>query len=92
MKQALLTASLLLLIGCQASTGVMVRGENTYAISRRDTGPFSSLNSSKDKTYKEATEFCAKNRKVVKILSEDYVGRTLGQFPESEVLFACIDP
>ncbi len=76
--------------GCQTSSGVMTKGDDIYSIARRDTGAFGSLSRVKKKTYNEAANFCKEKNTDLKIINEDLVPRSLGQFPEAEIKFTCI--
>lgn len=80
-----------LLAGCVTSSGIVPDGTDAYRItSTGDTG-FSSSGSMKAKSYRQATEFCAKKGLVVETIATDTKqARPLGGFPESDLRFRCV--
>ena len=87
----LIVLPLALLAGCAASTGVVAIGPDTYMVAHRDNGPMSSLGALKAAAYQDAAAFCAAKNKSMQLLRSNDVPRSLGQFPETEVQFTCID-
>jgi len=84
-------AGLAILTGCAASTGVMPIGKDMYMVSHRDNGPASSLGALKAAAYRDATQFCASQSKALQVIRSNDIPRSLGQFPETEVQFTCIN-
>lgn len=81
---------LTLIAGCAATTGVITTGHDSYMVAHRDNGPLASLGALKASAYKEAGAFCATKNKTLQIISSNDVPRSLGQFPETEVQFKCV--
>lgn len=77
------------LVGCAGTTGVVPIGRDTYSVSHRDNGPMASLGALKAQAYKEASAFCAAKEQDVEVLKANDVPRSLGQFPETEIVFTC---
>lgn len=66
-------------------------GGDAYSISHRDNGPMASLGALKAAAYKDAAAFCAGKNKTVQVLRSNDIPRSLGQFPETEVQFTCVE-
>lgn len=79
----------LFISGCAASTGVIPIGNNMYMVSHRDNSINSSLGALKAEAYNEASAYCSKQKKTMKVIKSNDVPRSLGQFPETEVHFVC---
>lgn len=77
---------------CAATTGVVSMGGETYSVSHRNNGPMASLGALKAAAYKDAATFCAGKSKTVHVLRSNDIPRSLGQFPETEVQFTCVEP
>ena len=84
-----LLASMSVLGACAATTGVIAIGGDTYSVSHRDYGPAASLGALKAKAYKDASAFCAGKNQEVEVIKTNDIPRSLGQFPEAEVVFKC---
>lgn len=82
-------ACVMLVAGCAASTGVIATGADTYSVSHRDNGPMASLGAIKAKAYQDAAGFCAGKGRSPEIIKTLDVPRSLGQFPEVELIFRC---
>ena len=78
------------LSACAATTGVVSMGGGSYSVMRRDNGPMASLGALKADAYRDATAFCAGQGKTANITKSNDVPRSFGQFPETEVQFACV--
>lgn len=89
MKTAIFLVSIAALSGCAATTGVVAIGGGNYMVSHRDNGPTSSLGALKAAAYKDATAFCASEKKTLQVVRSSDVPRSFGQFPETEVQFKC---
>ena len=83
-------AAVSILAGCAATTGIMSIGGETYTVSHRDNGPMSSLGALKAAAYKDANNFCAVKKKTPEVVRTNDIPRSLGQFPEVEVIFRCV--
>ena len=90
MKTAAVLSSIAL-SACAASTGVIAIGSGTYSISHRDNGPMASLGALKAAAYRDAAAFCTAKNRSVQVLRSNDIPRSLGQFPETEVQFSCVE-
>lgn len=79
-----------LLTGCASTTGVIPTGKDQYMVSREDNGPAASLGNLKAATIKDASAYCATQRKTMQILRENDTPRSLGQFPQTTLHFTCL--
>jgi putative hemolysin len=77
------------LSACASTTGVVSTGKNTYMIAREDNGPTASIGAIKASTFKEAGAFCAGQGKSLQVVKESDTPRSLGQFPQTTLHFAC---
>lgn len=82
---------LLILSGCATSSGVMPSGKDTYMLLKRDAGIAGSLGALKVDAYREATQFCESKGKAFQVISSNGTPRAVGNIPEIEIQFACID-
>jgi len=82
--------TLVLLAGCASTTGVISTGSNQYMVSREDNGPAASLGALKAATMKDAGAHCTGQGKTMQILRETDTPRSLGQFPQTTLHFACV--
>lgn len=74
---------------CASSSGVVPIGKDTYSITSHDNGPAASLTTLKADAYRTAGAFCAAQGKTMKIVGGTDTPRSFGQFPQTEVQFAC---
>jgi hypothetical protein len=81
---------LMFLAGCASTTGVISTGNNQYMVSREDNGPAASLGALKAATMKDAGAHCTGQGKTMQILRETDTPRSLGQFPQTTLHFACV--
>jgi len=81
---------MVILAGCASTTGVISTGNNLYMVSREDNGPAASLGALKAATMKDASAHCTGQGKSMQILRESDTPRSLGQFPQTTLHFACI--
>ena len=88
-----LVASVLLVCGCAANSGVVAIGSGMYMVSRQAATGFSGMGTLKADAMKEANDFCIAQNKTLKILSTDEAEPPfiLGNFPKAEVQFTCED-
>jgi hypothetical protein len=86
----IILASLTLVAGCESTTGIIPAGKDTFMISREDNGPAASLGAIKAKVFQEAGAFCAGHGKDMRIVKENDVPRSFGQFPQTSVQFTCV--
>ncbi len=79
--------------GCAVNTGIVEIGSETFMVSRQAATGFTGKGNLKEESLSEATVFCKKQKKSVKIISvvEAQPPYILGNFPKAEVQFACID-
>lgn len=58
---------------------------------KRDAGIAGSLGALKVEAYREATQFCESKGKMLQVISSNGTPRAIGNIPEIEIQFACID-
>ena len=87
-----LVAALVLLVGCAANSGVVPAGRDTYLVSRQAATGFSGSGTLKADALREANEFCASQKKQLKVIgtTEAQPPFILGNFPKAEVKFMCL--
>lgn len=89
-----LAATVAILGGCAANSGVVSLGADRFMVSRQAATGFSGLGTLKADALREAEQYCAKNGKAVYVLktTESEPPYVLGNFPRAEVEFMCLDP
>jgi len=83
-------AAAMVLAGCASTTGVVPAGKDQYMIAREDNGPTASLGTIKAKVLREAGAFCTGQGKILQVVKESDVPRSLGQFPQTTLHFTCV--
>lgn len=80
-----------LLAGCATpTTGVVVRGDDMYTVTRQGEGFWVTTDLLKTAALQEADAFCgARGKKLKFVHSKEIPAGALGRWPESEVLFRC---
>lgn len=84
-------ALVMLLCGCASYTGVVPMGQGSYMIAKQQATGFPGLGNMKAELLVEADQHCAKQGKALKVLNvtETQPPYILGNYPRSEVQFAC---
>lgn len=88
MKHLLAAFSLVLVAGCATSTGVVEVGDGSYMLGSQTSGTWSG-SSVKADLFKEASAFCAKSGKKLKLVGEKTQDASLYSYASSEVRFTC---
>jgi len=94
MVKMITCATLALLAGCAANSGIVPIGQDTYMVSRQAATGFSGAGTLKAEAFREANEFCLGQKKVLQVVntSEAMPPYVLGNFPKAEIQFMCLDP
>lgn len=82
--------TVLLLVGCASTTGVVSMGKDSYMIAREDNGPAASLGAIKAQTITEAGAFCLGKGKTLNVTKESDTPRSFGRFPQTTLQFTCV--
>ncbi len=77
--------------GCASNSGVVAIGSDTYMVSRQAATGFSGLGTLKADAMKEAYDYCAAQKKALKVISTEEAEPPFifGNFPKAEVQFTC---
>ena len=82
---------LLLIVGCASTSGVFRIDDNVYRISTRATWELGGRAGAMRMALEEATEFCQKQGKVLKVMhSEESYGHFEGG--RVDIIFSCVNP
>jgi len=85
-------ASIVLLLGCTTTTGVVPIGKDTYMVSGSGKSPGGYSGSDvKAAAFKEATAYCAGLGKHLQILHTDQRDMSFGKNATAELQFMCLD-
>lgn len=89
MKFAVL--ALLTLAGCASNTGIVPMGQGTYMMAKQQATGFPGLGNMKAEILTEADAFCTAKSKSMRVVNvtETKPPYIFGNFPRSEVQFAC---
>lgn len=88
MKRTLIFGAVFL-AGC-ASSGVVPLGQDSYMVSRRGSGAWTSSSELKAMVFQEANDYCAKQGKKTQVIDSHQEGPGLGHLPEADVQFKCV--
>ena len=85
MKNILLFAMALFLIGCAVNSGVVLIEQDTFMVSRQAATGFSDLGTLKAEAFQEANKYCIKQGKSAQVISanESSPPYVLGNFPRA---------
>ena len=87
----LLAVSSLMMFGCTTKSEIMPTGNGTYTLFKGDAGPLSSLGELRRVAYKDVAAYCAKENKKYYVIRTNATPRAIGNFPEIEIQFKCVD-
>ena len=93
MKGLVFVGTVVLLIqACATDSGVVPAGENMFVITKQAASGFSGMGNLKAETLTEASTFCSKTGKVIKIVDsqESQPPYVFGNFPRIELTFQCV--
>lgn len=87
----ILIAAMAALAGC-ASTGIVQTGDGTYMVAKKSAaGVFTSGATVKAGLYQEASDFCAKDGKVVETITATSANAIpFARMPQAEINFRCV--
>ncbi len=89
-KLALSGAIASLLIGCATpTTGIIPRGEGINTVTHQANWDFTSTDTLKNNAILEASAYCQRTSKGVKVIHTKEIQGGLDRFPEAEILFKC---
>jgi hypothetical protein len=91
MKKIGWSVCLVLIGGCASYSGVVETGQGSYLITQQAATGYPGLGNMKTDLIKEATSFCSKSNKQLKIndVKETQPPYILGNYPRVELSFSC---
>ncbi|MFS0753479.1 hypothetical protein ABC383_02120 [Noviherbaspirillum sp. 1P10PC] len=85
-------ASVALIAGCAANSGVIPIGQDTYMVSRQAATGFSGSGTLKAEAFQEANQYCVSQNKMLQVVNtnEAQPPYVFGNYPKAEVQFMCL--